>query len=101
VWAIRRPTSRYSRQSKAPQAQFIWSQACTGKLVWPIAERGFAQRSHRIAAPTLIIWGDTGRIVASVYAPELVKKISGVRVEMIARAGHLPQFEHQEAVVEA
>ena len=34
------------------QAQFIWSQACTGKFVWPIADRGFDQRIHRIAAPT-------------------------------------------------
>jgi pimeloyl-ACP methyl ester carboxylesterase len=81
------------------QAQFIWSQACTGKFVWPIADRGFAQRSHRIAAPTLIIWGDADRIVAPVYAREFAKKILGARVEMIAHAGHLPQLEQPDAVV--
>jgi pimeloyl-ACP methyl ester carboxylesterase len=83
------------------QAQFIWSQACTGKFVWPIADRGFAQRSHRIAAPTLIIWGDADRIIAPVYAQEFAKKISGARVELIARAGHLPQLEQPDAVLKA
>jgi pimeloyl-ACP methyl ester carboxylesterase len=83
------------------QAQFIWSQACTGKFVWPIADRGFAQRSHRIAAPTLIVWGDADRIIAPVYAREFAKKISGARVEMIARAGHLPQLEQPDAVLNA
>ena len=24
-------------------AQFVWAQACTGKFVWPIADRGFKQ----------------------------------------------------------
>jgi pimeloyl-ACP methyl ester carboxylesterase len=83
------------------QAQFIWSQACTGKFVWPIADRGFAQRSHRIAAPTLIIWGDADRIIAPAYAQEFAQKIPGAKVEMIARAGHLPQLEQQDAVLKA
>jgi pimeloyl-ACP methyl ester carboxylesterase len=81
------------------QAQFIWAQACTGKFVWPIADRGFAQRSHRIAAPTLIVWGDADRIIAPVYAQEFAKKIPGARVEMIAGAGHLPQLEQPDAVL--
>jgi pimeloyl-ACP methyl ester carboxylesterase len=83
------------------KAQFIWSQACTGKFVWPIADRGFGQRSHRIAAPTLIIWGEADRIIAPVYAREFAKKISGARVEMIVGAGHLPQLEQQDAVLKA
>ncbi|MGD0148212.1 MAG: alpha/beta fold hydrolase [Xanthobacteraceae bacterium] len=83
------------------QAQFIWSQACTGKFVWPIADRGFAQRSHRIAAPTLVIWGDADCIIAPVYAREFANKIPGARVEMIAGAGHLPQLEQPDAVLKA
>src|SRR5580692_7429640 len=83
------------------QAQFIWSQACTGKFVWPIADRGFAQRSHRISAPTLLIWGDADRIIAPVYAREFAKKIPGARIEMIAGAGHLPQLEQPDAVLKA
>jgi pimeloyl-ACP methyl ester carboxylesterase len=82
------------------QAQFIWSQACTGKFVWPIADRGLNNRMHRIAAPTLIIWGDSDRIIAPAYAQEFARKIPGARVEMIAGAGHLPQLEQQDAVLE-
>ena len=83
------------------QVGFIWSQACTGKFVWPIADRGFAQRSHRIAAPTLVIWGDADCIIAPVYAREFANKITGARVEMIAGAGHLPQLEQPDAVLKA
>ena len=39
------------------QAGFIWSQACTGKFVQPIPDKRLKKRIHRIAAPTLIIWG--------------------------------------------
>ena len=54
-------------------AQFIWAQACTGKFVWPIADRGFRHRAHRIAAPTLIFWGNADRIIAPAYAQEFAK----------------------------
>jgi pimeloyl-ACP methyl ester carboxylesterase len=83
------------------QAQAIWSQACTGKFVWPIADRGLRNRIHRIAAPTLIVWGDADRIIAPAYAQEFAQKIPGARAEMIAGAGHLPQLEQPDAVLKA
>lgn len=79
-------------------SQFIWSQACTGKFVWPIADRGFRRRAHRIAAPTLIVWGKADNIIAPVYAHEFSQRIAGARVELIEGAGHLPQIE-QPALV--
>ena len=82
-------------------AQFVWSQACTGKFVWPVPDRGLKQRIHRIAAPTLIVWGDSDGIVAPEYAKEFAKRIAGARVQMIANAGHLPQLEQPEAVAKA
>jgi pimeloyl-ACP methyl ester carboxylesterase len=81
------------------QAQFIWSQACTGKFVWPIADRGLSNRIHRIAAPTLIIWGDADRIIAPVYAKTFAQKIANTRIAAIMRAGHLPQLEQPTAVL--
>jgi pimeloyl-ACP methyl ester carboxylesterase len=82
-------------------AQFIWAQACTGKFVWPIADRGFKKPIHRIAAPTLIIWGKADRIVAPKYAQEFAQRIAGARVDLIDSAGHLPQLEQPEAVAKA
>lgn len=79
-------------------AQFVWAQACTGKFVWPIADRGLKYRIHRIATPTLIIWGAGDRIVAPPYAEEFAKRIPGARVELIDNAGHLPHLEKLDHV---
>ena len=64
-------------------SQFIWAQACTGKFVWPVADRGLGRRIHRIAAPTLIVWGNADGIIAPVYAQEFAKRIAGAKVELI------------------
>jgi pimeloyl-ACP methyl ester carboxylesterase len=79
-------------------AQFVWAQACTGKFVWPIADRGLKHRIHRIAAPTLIIWGTGDQIVAPDYAQEFANRIAGARVELIDNAGHLPHLEASDHV---
>lgn len=79
-------------------SQFIWSQACTGKFVWPLPDRGLKNRIHRIGAPTLIVWGDADRIIAPDYATEFAKRIGRAHVETIAKAGHLPHLEQQAAV---
>jgi pimeloyl-ACP methyl ester carboxylesterase len=52
-------------------AQFIWAQACSGKFVWPIADRGFNKHAHRIAAPTLIVWGQGGRHYCAGLCPRV------------------------------
>jgi pimeloyl-ACP methyl ester carboxylesterase len=82
-------------------AQFIWAQACTGKFVWPVPDRGLQHRAHRIAAPTLIVWGAADRIIAPAYAHEFAKRIAGARVALIDKAGHLPQLEQPDAVTKA
>ena len=79
-------------------AQFIWAQACSGKFVWPIADRGFKNRIHRVAAPTLIIWGRADGIIDPAYAREFSNAIAGARVVLIDKAGHLPHLENPEAV---
>ncbi|MSQ19252.1 MAG: alpha/beta fold hydrolase [Betaproteobacteria bacterium] len=81
--------------------QFIWAQACTGKFVWPVADRGFKLRSHRIGAPTLIVWGKADRIIAPAYALEFANRIAGARIEMIDQAGHLPHLEQPAPVMRA
>jgi pimeloyl-ACP methyl ester carboxylesterase len=80
------------------QAGFIWSQACTGKFVWPIPDKGLKKLIHRIAAPTLIIWGQEDGVIAAAYAREFAERIPGSRVELIERAGHLPHLEQPDRV---
>jgi len=79
-------------------SQSIWAQACTGKFVWPIADRGLKRRIHRVAAPTLIIWGAADRIIAPAYADEFARRITNSRVAMIEAAGHLPHLEKPQDV---
>jgi len=73
--------------------QLTWTLGCTGKLVWPIPDKGLKKRLHRIQAPTLIVWGRQDGLVPPVYAEEFQKRIAGSRVEMIDRAAHLPHLE--------
>ena len=39
-------------------AQLVWNLGATGKMVWPIPDRGMEKRLHRVDAPTLIVWGE-------------------------------------------
>jgi pimeloyl-ACP methyl ester carboxylesterase len=77
---------------------FIWAQACTGKYVWPLPDKGLKHRIHRIAAPTLVIWGKEDGIVSPVYAQEFASRIAGSRAVLIDGAGHLPHLEQGERV---
>jgi pimeloyl-ACP methyl ester carboxylesterase len=82
-------------------AQMIWAQACTGKFVWPIPDRGLKHRIHRIATPCLIVWGKTDRIIDAAYAQEFAKRIFGAKVALIEAAGHLPHLEKPEVAATA
>jgi pimeloyl-ACP methyl ester carboxylesterase len=79
-------------------ADAFWALGTTGKFVWPIPDKGLSKRIHRIAAPTLIIWGEHDRLVSPVYAQEFAQRIPGSRVEVIAGAGHVPQWEQLDVV---
>jgi pimeloyl-ACP methyl ester carboxylesterase len=86
-----------ANERAAVLAPFVWAQACTGKFVWPVPDRGLKNRIHRIAAPTLLVWGEADRIIAPAYAEEFAKQIGGAKVAMIEKAGHLPHLERTEA----
>jgi pimeloyl-ACP methyl ester carboxylesterase len=83
------------------QAARIWSLACTGKFVWPIADKGLKKRIHRIAMPTLIVWGKKDGVIAPAYADEFARRIADARVATIDGAGHLPHIEQAERVAQA
>jgi pimeloyl-ACP methyl ester carboxylesterase len=83
------------------QAARIWSQACTGKFVWPVADKGLKKRMHRIAVPTLIVWGEADGIIAPAYAGEFAARIAGATVTTVEKSGHLPHLEQSEHVARA
>ncbi len=83
-------------QAIAAQAAFVWALGCTGKFVWPIPEKGLHKRIHRIAAPTLVVWGESDRLIPAAYAHEFAQRIRGAKVEIVPKAGHLPHLEGAE-----
>src|SRR5580658_5053932 len=80
-------------------AQLIWNLGATGKMVWPIPDRGMEKRLHRVIAPTLIVWGEDEALISSCYAGEIGKRIAGSRVELVSDCGHIPQVEQCETAL--
>jgi pimeloyl-ACP methyl ester carboxylesterase len=54
----------------------------------------------RITVPTLLLWGAADRVVTPDYGRAYSALIPGARFEIIERAGHHPEIEQPEALVE-
>lgn len=55
---------------------------------------------HRIAIPTLVLWGEQDGIVTPEYGRAYAARIPGARFKMIANAGHYPQIEQPQSSAE-
>ena len=72
-----------------------------GKMLFPIPDRGLRERLYRVKARTIVVWGESDRLIPPVYAAEFQKEIAGSRVVMVPKAGHLVGHEQPEAVLRA
>ncbi|HUA21127.1 MAG TPA: alpha/beta hydrolase [Bryobacteraceae bacterium] len=72
-----------------------------GKILFPIPERGLASRLYRIKARTLLIWGESDKLVPPVYAKAFQRAIPRADVVMIPEAGHAATFEKPSEVISA
>ena len=72
-----------------------------GKLLFPIPERGLGERLYRIKAKTVIVWGESDRMIPPVYGPAFQKVIADSRLVIVPEAGHMVILEKPQAVVEA
>lgn len=79
------------------RTRLTWAMGATGKFIWPIPDKGLKKRIHRIAAPTLLVWGEADRLVPRAYAKEFASRLPDTRLEVVAGAGHAPQLEQPEA----
>ena len=55
------------------------------------------ERVGAISVPTLVVWGESDRVVTPEYGRAIARSIPGARFTEIAEAGHLPQLEAPEA----
>ncbi len=72
-----------------------------GKILFPIPERGLAERLYRIKARTVIVQGASDRLVPPPYGEVFAAAIPGARLVIVPEAGHMVVVEKPEAVVEA
>ena len=77
-------------------AQSVWNIGCTTKFAWPIADHGLVNRLHRVATPTLVLWGRQDALVPVEYAEEFGGRIHGSRVEIVDDCGHVLQVDQPE-----
>jgi pimeloyl-ACP methyl ester carboxylesterase len=57
-------------------------------------------RLGRVQVPTLLLWGESDRIATPAYGAAYAAAFGNARLELIPRAGHLPQLEQPEATYE-
>ncbi len=72
-----------------------------GKLLFPVPERGLAERLYRIRARTVIVWGESDRMIPPIYGPYFAAGILGARLIRVPEAGHMVITEKPDAVAEA
>jgi len=72
-----------------------------GKILFPIPERGLSERLYRIKAKTLLVWGDSDKLISPVYAQSFKKGIKGSELVAIPEAGHMVTLEKPDQVVAA
>jgi pimeloyl-ACP methyl ester carboxylesterase len=58
-------------------------------------------RLSGIAVPTLVLWGESDRIVEPAYGRAYAAAIPGARFEVLPGTGHVPQMETPELVIQA
>jgi len=72
-----------------------------GKLLFPIPDRGLSRRLHRIKAKTLILWGESDRLIKPVYGEAFATAITNSELQLVPEAGHLVTHEKPAIVVDA
>jgi pimeloyl-ACP methyl ester carboxylesterase len=71
-----------------------------GKILFPIPERGLAGRLYRIKAKTVVIWGESDRLIPPIYGPAFEAAIADSRLVAIAEAGHMVTVEKPAEVAQ-
>ena len=73
------PGTTPGRPNDIDQIDNLWD-VVVAKVIWPIPDKGLNKRIHRIIAPSLIVWGENGRLIPPVYAQTFSKAINNAEV---------------------
>jgi pimeloyl-ACP methyl ester carboxylesterase len=87
-------------ENVAAQIESVQRRAAMAKFVWPIPDKGIRKRLHRIAAPTLVLWGDADRTNPLPYAEEWQRRIKGAALAVLP-GGHMLIHEAPDVAASA
>jgi pimeloyl-ACP methyl ester carboxylesterase len=79
----------------------IRNREAAARLAWKPFMHNPALRRwlHRIAVPTLVLWGESDRIVRPDYGRAFQQAIPGAQFQLVPAAGHYPNLERPDAFV--
>ena len=84
------------------QVTLVRAEEAAARLLWPMGDLGLAKRLHRIAAPTLLVWGAQDRVLPASYAKRFASGLGGlVQIRSIEGAGHMAELDAPDAVAAA
>ncbi len=72
-----------------------------GKLLFPIPDRGLSERLYRIRAHTVLVWGESDRLIVPAYGKAFQAAIKRAELVTIPKAAHLAPQEQPAAVLAA
>jgi pimeloyl-ACP methyl ester carboxylesterase len=77
------------------QDTFLRNRVTSAKLAWQprLYDPHLAKWLHRINLPTLIVWGDSDKVIPPAYGSAFRQLIPGARLEIFPRCSHLPHVE--------
>lgn len=84
------------------QVMIARSNEAAARLLWPTSDTGLARRLHRIAAPTLLLWGADDQLLPPSYAKLFAAALGGPsETRVVANAGHLAELDAPDACAQA
>jgi len=97
---VQRRMARPNDESEAAlwDRDFIWTIGCTGKVIWPIPDKGLKKRIHRVKLPSLVVWGENDKLIPPVYAEEFCNSLPDAEILMLPKCGHEPPLEQTEVL---
>lgn len=72
-----------------------------GKIMFPIPNRRLSKRLYRLANPTLVLWGESDRLIPPVYARAWADALPNATLGYVEDAGHMAPYERPDEVAAA
>ena len=84
------------------QIEQVRASEAAARLLWPTLDLGLRKRLHRIAVPTLLVWGGDDRVIPASYAKRFAGGISGpTEMRILEGAGHRVDLDAPEPLADA